>query len=404
MRTIRPILIVLLVTLSVVGAGATPIAATSAGVAVPQEQTQQTQRIQGTQCSFPFTATDATGTEVTVEEKPERVTTLSPSAAQTMWDIGGKEQVVGLTQFALYLDGAESRTNVSAAGFGVDNEKVVGTEPDLVLAPNVVSNETVAKLRDAGLTVFRLEAATSIEDVAQKTTLMGKLTGNCEGAAKMNAWMNKNVEAAQQAVDGTENPKVIYPLGGGYVAADDTFIDSMMTAAGATNVAAQANLSGYPQISDERVVELAPEIVLVTSPAGAAILDSEPYASTPAGENNRTVMVDVNNLNQPAPRSVVFAVRNMTRGFHPDAYGQAQFVSKSEASASSRSTDSNDATTAETTSTDSTEMTETADGTAAGTPTVSTQTDTSTPGFDLATAIVALVALLAMTLLASRRR
>lgn len=392
MRTTRSILVILLVTLSVVGAGAVPVAATGTEA---QEQAQQTQ------CSYPFTATDATGTEVTVDQKPKRVTTLSPSAAQTMWDIGGKEQVVGLTQFALYLDGAESRTNVSAAGFGVDVEKVVGTEPDLVLAPNTISNETVAKLRDAGVTVFRFEAATSIDSVAEKTTLIGKLTGNCQGAAKMNAWMGANVGAAERAVEGAENPKVIYPLGGGYVAAADTFIGSMITAAGGTNVAAQADLSGYPQISDETVVELAPEIVLVTSPAGAAILESEPYASTPAGENNRTVMVDVNHLNQPAPRSVVFAVRNMTKGFHPDAYGQAQFVSKSEVSQTDSTETTTDADATQTTQ--ATETTQAEDETA-GTPTPSTQTETSTPGFGLTAAIVALVALVATASLAGRRR
>jgi iron complex transport system substrate-binding protein len=386
MRTIRSILFALLVTLSVVGAGVTPVAAAGGGTgAAAQSQTQ---------CSFPFTATDATGTEVTVEERPERVTTLAPSAAQTMWEIGGREQVVGASQFASYLEGADSRTNVSASGFGVNVEKVVSTEPDLVLAPNTIGNETVTKLRDAGVTVFRFEAATSIDDIEAKTTLIGQLTGNCEGAATANAWMNQNVEAAQSAVDGAEQPNVVYPLGGGYAAGGDTFINAMITASGGTNVVAEEGLSGYPKLNDEKVVELAPEVVLVTSPQGAAILDSEPYASTPAGENNRTVMLEVNYLNQPAPRSVAYTVSNMTAGFHPGAYGEEQFVTRSEVEASQANgtvTASNETTTNETAVGDENSESDAA----------ATTTETSSPGFGVTAAVVALAA---TTLLARRRQ
>ncbi|SEO38185.1 iron complex transport system substrate-binding protein [Halogranum amylolyticum] len=385
-RSIRSTVLVFLVTLTVVGTGVTPVAAAGSGTgAVAQTQTQ---------CSFPFSATDATGTEVTVEERPERVTTLAPSAAQTMWEIGGSEQVVGVSQFASYLDGADSRTNVSAAGFGVDVEKVVGTEPDLVLAPNTIGNETVTKLRDAGLTVYRFEAATSIENIEAKTTVIGQLTGNCEGAATANAWMNQNVEAAQSATESADNPRVIYPLGGGYVAGEETFIDAMITASGGTNVVAEEGLSGYPQLSDEKVIELAPEVVLITSPEGAAILDSEPYASTPAAENDSTVTLEVNYLNQPAPRSVAYTVSNMTAGFHPDAYGEEQFVTKSEVSAQS-----NDSATAS----DGTAENETvaADGGETADATQTTETSADSPGFDV---VAALVALAATTLLARRRR
>jgi len=135
--------------------------------------------IQDEGCSFPYTATDASGQEVTIEQRPERVTTLAPSAAQTMWELDAQSQVVGVTKFALYLDGAESKANVSAE-FGADVEAVIGTNPDLVLAPNVTSPETVRSLRDAGLTVFLFEGSSSIQDVRNKTTRIGRLTGNCE--------------------------------------------------------------------------------------------------------------------------------------------------------------------------------------------------------------------------------
>lgn len=35
-------------------------------------------------CSFPYTATDDTGAEVTVDADPDRIVTLNPNVAQTM--------------------------------------------------------------------------------------------------------------------------------------------------------------------------------------------------------------------------------------------------------------------------------------------------------------------------------
>ena len=282
------------------------------------------------ECSYPFSATDATGTEVTLEEAPETVTTLGPSAAQTMWEIGARDQVVGLDQYSTYLEGAESRTNVSAAGFGYSVEKVVGTEADLVLAANVASNDTVEQLRNAGMTVFKFEAATSIEDVRDKTALTGALTGNCEEAAKTNKWMMENVETARDATSDSERPRVLVPLGSGYVAAGDTFIDTVVSASGGSNVAAE-NYSNYPQLSDEVILELDPEI-LVLQPwmTMTGLAEQEPYASTTAGENNATVVVQATYLNQPAPRSVVYATRNLTQAFHPDAYASAEWTARSE--------------------------------------------------------------------------
>ncbi len=347
-------------------------------------------------CEFPVTATDATGTTVTVEERPARVTTLNPSAAQTMWEIGGRDQVVGVSKFATYLEGADERTNISTGGFGGPSvEKVVGTNPDLVLAPNIVQNETVEKLRDAGLTVFKFSLATSIDDVRAKTSLTGELTGNCAGAADANAWMTANVETVREAVADAERPDVVYPLGGGFVAGDQTFITQMITAAGGQNVLAD-DVTGYKEVSSEVIVSADPDVVVFTENS-AYLAGQSPYTELTAVRENQTVTVNANWLNQPAPRSVVLAVRSLARGFHPDAVADTTFPSRSAATATPTVTP---------TPTETASPTPTADGEATadeGTATPTTggeETATSTPGFGL---VVAVVGLVAATLVARRR-
>ncbi|MFW5948176.1 MAG: PGF-CTERM-anchored ABC transporter substrate-binding protein [Halolamina sp.] len=381
MRTRTTLLLVLCTLLaSVAPAGA--VGAPDAPATNPADAAVQ----EAADCSYPFSSTDETGEEVTVEEAPETVTTLGPSAAQTMWEIGGKDQVVGLDANAQYLADAESRTNVSASGSGYSTEAVVGTEADLVLAANIVSNDTVTALRDAGMTVYKFEEATSIEDVTNKTTLIGQLTGNCEGAAETNAWMNANVETATEVTADADRPRVLVPLGGGFVVGNETFIDAMVTAAGGQNVAADEYGSGYAEASDEVIVELDPE-VLVFQPWMAGYIEQEPFSLTTAGENNASVVVDANYLSQPAPRSVVYATRNLTEGFHPDAAANAEWTARGDVNVESETP----------TETATPEETATAEPTETAT---SSETASESPGFGGVAAVAALGA--AMALLARR--
>nr|WP_211277049.1 PGF-CTERM-anchored ABC transporter substrate-binding protein [Halorubrum ezzemoulense] len=272
-------------------------------------KTEETVNSSGT-CGFPLTVTDATGTEITINEQPDRITTTNPSAAQTLWELGAQDRVVGVTEFAGYLNGTASKTNVSAE-FGVSVEKVVATNPDLVLAPNASAGQ-VADLRAQNLTVYHFPAATDVGDIAAKTERTGRLVGNCETAAEVNTEMNQTVENVENQTAELDRPDALYPLGGGYVAADNTFINEIMQIGGTTNVAA-SEADGYPQLSDEVILQTNPELIVVTD-SEASILERQPYASTNAGENGNYVVLNNNYLNQPAPRSVIESTKTLANG------------------------------------------------------------------------------------------
>lgn len=273
------------------------------------------------QCSFPYTDTDATGTAVTVEREPQRIVTLGPSAAQTMWEIGGAGKVVGVTEHAAYLEGAETRENVSGAGQSfVDIERVVDLEPDLVLAPNIVSNGTVAKLREAGLTVYGFPFQTSLDDIRRKTLRTGRLTGECAGAGETAAWMDAELRTVRDAVEGADRPRVLYVFWE-YTGGTGTFAHTVIEAAGGTNVAATANISGYQPINPEIVVAHDPEWIVVNDGA-TQIPETAAYNNTHAVRNDQIVVLREEYISQPAPR-IVRSVTTLTRALHPAAYERA---------------------------------------------------------------------------------
>lgn len=349
-----------------------------AGGAVLPATATDSQASSAGDCSFPVTRTDATGTAVTLTERPTRIATLSPSAAQTLWEIGARDRVVGVSEFAMYLDGAESRTLVNTASGGIQSERLVALDPDLVIAPGTISAETVATLRDRGLTVFAQETPATVEGVADATTLLGRLTGECAGAAETNAWMRANVVAVREAVADEPRPTALYVFSDGWTVGADTFISDVMTTAGTRNAVGGA-VSGYAQISAEVVRERDPAWIVYNDRDG--IPDAAAYRETTAVRENQTVEVGVNYLNQPAPRSIVRAVRTIATAVHPDAVDESSYVPRSAVTATPAS----------------------GSGTATATATA-TATDRPTtgdaPGFGV---VVAAVALLAVAVTRRRR-
>ena len=325
---------------------------------------------QQTECSFPVTATDATGTEVVVEEEPETVVTLGPSAAQTMWEIGAQDKVVGVSKYASYLEGTEKRANISGAGQSfVVVEKVVAEDPDLVLAPNIIQNETVQKLRESGLTVYRFGPATSMDDIVEKTRFIGELTGTCEAADERAAAMEEELSAVRNAVQGEDRPKVLYVFGG-YTPGEGTFIDEIITTAGGTNVAAEAGISGFKQISAEVVVDQNPEYILVNTDF-PTYPQNDAYNGTDAVKNGNIITLDANYVSQPAPRTMQ-VVTQLTQEWHPEAYEEALAAQQTTTVTTADTT---------TTKTTTTEMT----------TTEATETTTETPGVGIIGALIGLV-------------
>ena len=179
-------------------------------------------------------------------------------------------------------------------------------------------------MRNDGHVVYHFPEATDVDDIAAKTERSGLLVDECEAAAETNAWMYEEVDAVRERTAGVDRPTALYPLGSGFVAAGDTFIDEIMTIGGVDNVAA-AEHTGYPQLSPEVVIGADPELILVIE-RNEGIIEEHPYSQTTAGLNGNTVEMQVHYLHQPAPRSVVESTRTLAdavEAYHDEGSGES---------------------------------------------------------------------------------
>lgn len=288
MRTRMALVVVLVLAVLAGLAGVTPASGASAADAA--------------NCTFPHTAEDATGTTVTVDERPERIVVLAPSAAQTVWAIDAQDRVVGMPvdYHTGYLNDTAGIADVVDDQGQPIVESVIAQEPDVVLAPNIIDNDTVGTLRDANLTVYRYHEADSLAAVSAKTRLTGRLIGSCGAADDVANDTDRRVEAVRSANSG-DRPLVYYALGGGYTAGPETFVGDVIEAAGGENLAARANISGYASISPEIILEEDPEWIVV---AEGTDLRSEALQNTTAMREDQIVRVNRDYLHQAGPRVV----------------------------------------------------------------------------------------------------
>ncbi|MEF8854876.1 MAG: PGF-CTERM-anchored ABC transporter substrate-binding protein [Haloarculaceae archaeon] len=352
-------------------------------------------------CTFPVSATDATGTAVTVDDEPGRLVVLAPSAAQTVWAIGAQDAVVGMpvNQFTAYLDGRENKTNVVGERGQPVREAVVASTPDLVLAPNIITNETVEKLRDAlpdDVAVYRVQAARSVEDVAAKTELTGQLVGAFDEAARVAAETRGVAATIAEATADRERPTIYYALGGGWTAGTETFIGNLVELAGGENVAAAANITGYAPISQEVIAAEDPDWIVLGEgtplPKNPAVNDST------AVEEGNVLTVDANFLNQPGPKTVI-PLEAMARAFHPDAVPSETLENVDTPEPTQCEADASTPTTATTTTAEPTTATDEPVSTTTDEPTTTSVAETTSgsgPGFGVVATLVALLALLAV--------
>ncbi len=302
MSTRAVVFVALLVALSAF----TPAAA--AGPATAQEEPT---------CEYPLELEDGTGETVTIDDEPDSVVALQPSDAQSLFEIGAEEKIVGMPvgQYTDYL-GADADLDITEDDDVTPvAETVIDRDPDVVLAANALETDPVIEqLREAGLTVYVFPTEESLDGVEENVRLTGEIVGECEGAADSIAWMNERLDAVEANVTDDDRPLTYYAMGGGVTAGEGTFQDELLRVAGVENLGSEAGIEGWQEISEEVVVEEDPEWIIYDDtfdepPVGEAVMGTTAY------ENDQIIEVNSNYLNQPGPL-VVLAIEEIVDTVH----------------------------------------------------------------------------------------
>ncbi|MEH0937978.1 ABC transporter substrate-binding protein [Micromonospora psammae] len=253
----------------------------------------------------------ATVGKLTLEKRPEKIVSLSPSATEMLFAIGAGKQVTAVDDNSNFpADVPKS----DLSGFQPNAEAIAGKNPDLVVLSND-TNKIVDQLTTLKIPVLLTPAAATLDDTYRQITDLGTLTGHPTEAADVTRRMKDDIAKLTKDLPQRSKKLTYYHELGPelYSATSRTFIGSIYTLAGLENIAdpadADGGSGGYPQLSQEVIVKSNPDFVFLADTkccqqSPETVKARSGWAGVTAVKNNQIVPLDDDIASRWGPRVV----------------------------------------------------------------------------------------------------
>jgi cobalamin transport system substrate-binding protein len=212
--------------------------------------------------AYPLTIRTANG-PFTIDARPRRIVSLSPTATEMLFAIGAGEQVVAVDDQSNYPPDAPT---TKLSGYEPNAESIASYEPDLVVYSNDLG-DVAAALDALGIPALLQPAASNLRDVYAEIEQLGAVTDNRERAASLVSSMRSQIADIVASVPRpTPAPTYYHELDDTYyTVTSSTFIGKIYSLLGLRNIAdaADADGTGYPQLSAEYILHADPDLIFL---------------------------------------------------------------------------------------------------------------------------------------------
>ena len=257
---------------------------------------------------FPASVLTGAG-EVVIEQRPEAIISLSPTATEMLFAVGAGDQVIAVDEYSTF-PAAAPVTDLS--GFTPNMEAIASYGPDLVIVSNDIE-DIIATLGALDIQVLLMPAVTTIEGVFDQIDEIGIATGHRTEAAELIEGLSADFASAVAGLPALDEPLTYYheldPTF--YSVTSSTFVGGVYGELRLENIADPADVDGfgYPQLSVEFIIEADPDLIFVTDCCGESL---ETVSSRAGWENLSAVqsgsvfVVDDDIASRWGPRTIEF--------------------------------------------------------------------------------------------------
>ena len=241
----------------------------------------------------------------------QRVVSISPTATEMLFAIGAGDRVVAVDQFSYYPADAPV---TDLDGWNPNVEAIASYDPDLVVMQ--IDGDVSASLEALGIEVWTHDAPIALDDVYVQIEQLGEATGQVDEAAALVADMRAEIAELIAAAPDASGLMYYHELDDTlYTVTSSTFIGQVYGLFGLTNVADPADADGtawgYPQLSDEYLVDADPDVIfladtLCCGQKAEAIAARPGWDQMSAVQTGRVVELDDDIVSRWGPRLVDF--------------------------------------------------------------------------------------------------
>ena len=276
--------------------------------------------------AFPVTLTDDEGTEVTIAAEPQKIVSLTPATTEILFTIGGGDRVVAKVEDVANFPPEAADIPIVATFNGVDVEKIVDLEADLVISAGsgLTQGDAVEQLRRANVPVLVIYPRT-VDGGLAGIRLIGQATGLTETAESLAIGMEQRIDELERlAATADEKPRVFYEIdvtGGIFTPPADSIYGEMLVLAGSKPISGDASYS----ISLEELVAADPEVILLGDAADGVTAESvggrAGWKGMTAVKDGAIYPIDDILVTRPGPR-LVEGLEALSRAIHPQRADQ----------------------------------------------------------------------------------
>lgn len=208
--------------------------------------------------------TDQINRTVEIIKLPKRVVSLVPSQTELLFDLGLKEEVVGVTKFCIHPGDKTHNKEKIGGTKKLDIQKIIDLKPDLVLANKEENVQEQIEALAKEVPVWVSDIA-SLDDSLGMIEAMGKILAKKRVTEILLKRIDGEFQKLNYLVENMPRRKVAYliwrdPM---MVVGGDSFISDMLDKAGFENVFQDAER--YPKVSPEELREKDADLIFLSS-------------------------------------------------------------------------------------------------------------------------------------------
>lgn len=259
---------------------------------------------------------------------PDRIVAIGGVITEVLYALGLQDRIVGVDTTSQFP--AEALRDKASVGYvrALSAEGVISLKPSLVIAIDGAGPpDAISLLNEAGVKLARIPEDLTAQGIATKIEAIGAVAGAVEPARRLAAQTSARFEELARLRDTLKTQRrVLFVLslqnGRIMVGGRNSTADAMIGLAGGINAAAA--IEGYKPMTDEAIIEAAPDIVLMmrnSSSHNAApeeVFAMPAFSATPAAARKALVGMDGLYLLGFGPRAPM-AARDLMAAIYPDA-------------------------------------------------------------------------------------
>ena len=245
---------------------------------------------------------------ITIDEKPERILTISTGHDEMIFGFANLNNIVGVTSFSQSPGGNIYELTKEMPTITSEIETIVAQNPDIVFADPYANVNLMQSLEDLGITVVQTQLNNTSEGRINDILFAAYILDEIEGSKVLIDAINeqiKYIELMKSKIGDTDNVNVLSVTyyDAYWAAGSGSTEGSIIELAGYNNIASEFEVESNNMITKESLIEMSPSAIVIPQSVEwggqdfyDTLMSDESFSSIPAVLNEQVFMVNTSHF------------------------------------------------------------------------------------------------------------